>query len=114
MFFERARIERGTRTWQQRLTALLCTTVLVVAMATSAGAAAMEGRSDDESGRVSPTVDALFLRPLGFVSLVTGVVLFVPTGAMTLITRPTDIAKPFKSLIINPALYVWADPLGQH
>ena len=115
MFFDRVRTADPDRSsWQRRLTAVLCTLTLLMAMAGSAGATTTQARSEEEDGKVSPTMDALFLRPLGLYSLAVGIVLFVPAAALTLITRPTDINKPFKALIVDPALYVWADPLGEH
>ena len=100
--------------WTRRGLATLCALTLFMATVSTAGATTTQARSQEEDGRVSPTMDALLLRPLGFVSLVMGTALFVPAGALTLVTRPTDIGKPFKALIIDPALYVWADPLGEH
>ena len=71
-------------------------------------------KSPAENGSVNPVLDALILRPIGFAALATGVALFVPAAAFTLITRPLDIGKPFKLLIIRPAKYIWVDPLGYH
>jgi hypothetical protein len=31
-----------------------------------------------------------------------------------LITRPHEIGRPFKQLVVRPAKYIWADPLGGH
>ena len=71
-------------------------------------------KSPGEDGSVNVALDALFLRPIGFLSLAAGIALFVPAAAMTLITRPLDIGKPFHLLVIRPAKYVWVDPLGHH
>jgi hypothetical protein len=43
-----------------------------------------------------------------------GICLFVVTTPITLITRPHEIGTPFKELVVRPAKYVWADPIGQH
>jgi len=59
-------------------------------------------------------VDALVLRPAGFLSLVVGAALFVISAPIVLITRPHEIGKPFKQLVIRPAKYIWVDPLGGH
>ena len=58
--------------------------------------------------------DALFLRPVGLV--VTGIgVAFAPLPmAIAAVTRPTDMLKPFKELVIRPARYTFVDPLGMH
>ena len=71
-------------------------------------------KSPIEDGSVNVAFDVLFLRPIGFISLAAGLALFVPAAAITLITRPLDIAGPFKLLVIRPAKYVWVDPLGHH
>ena len=54
------------------------------------------------------------LRPAGFVSLVVGTGLFIATSPIVLITRPHEIGKPFKSLVVRPAKYLWVDPIGGH
>ena len=60
-------------------------------------------------------VDLLLLRPIGLVSLTFSTVLFiVPVLPLTLLTRPTEIKKPFNAMILEPARYVWAHPLGKH
>ena len=71
-------------------------------------------KSPGEDGSVNPVLDALILRPLGFMTLAAGIALFVPAAAITLITRPMDVGKPFKVLVMRPAKYVWVDPLGHH
>ncbi len=72
------------------------------------------GPNYDAQGRVEPTLDALVLRPLGLLMTVTGFVTFVAYAPIVVITRPTDIAEPFKSLVLGPARYTWVDPLGYH
>ncbi len=72
------------------------------------------GPNYDAQGRVEPTLDALVLRPLGLLMTVTGFVTFVAYAPIVAITRPTDIAEPFKSLVLGPARYTWVDPLGYH
>jgi hypothetical protein len=45
-------------------------------------------------------VDLLLLRPIGLVSLTFSTVLFiVPVLPLTLLTRPTEIKKPFNEMI---------------
>lgn len=70
--------------------------------------------SQGDAANASPVLDALVLRPAGLVSLVVGTGLFLVTLPITAITRPTDIDKPFKQLVVRPAKYVWVDPLGGH
>jgi hypothetical protein len=38
----------------------------------------------------------------------------VPAGAFVGLTRPTDIGKPFHSLVAVPFRYTFLDPLGEH
>ena len=102
----------------RRAAVALCAIAAIVTGGASAGFAAYddawEAKLPAENATSDPVADALFLRPLGFAALVTGTALFVPAGAMTLITRPHEIGKTFQSLIVAPARYVWADGLGKH
>jgi hypothetical protein len=67
------------------------------------------------SERHTPALlDAILLRPLGLLLTVGGAVAFVPAGAFVSITRPTDIGKPFHSLVAVPFRYTFLDPLGEH
>jgi hypothetical protein len=59
-------------------------------------------------------LDAMVLRPIGLVLTVGGAALFVPAGAFTALTRPTNIGKPFHSLVAVPFRYTFLDPLGEH
>jgi len=68
----------------------------------------------DENATSHPAVDILLLRPLGLVALAGGVSLFVPAGAITLLTRPTQLDEPYEWLVARPARYVWVDPIGIH
>jgi hypothetical protein len=56
----------------------------------------------------------MFLRPAGFVSLVFGTALFLAAAPIVLVTRPQEIGRPFQQLVVQPAKYVWVDPLGEH
>ena len=89
--------------------------VFLVGVATPAwsGGESMKAMMDG-SDPVSPTVDALLLRPVGFVTLVVGTALFVASAPIVLISRPHEIGKPFDRLVVRPAKYVWVDPLGSH
>lgn len=62
-----------------------------------------------------PIFDLFILRPVGIIGIGVGSALFLaPVLPLTLITRPTDIDKPFSKLVVSPVKYVVADPLGQH
>jgi len=100
------------------LFAALCTVALIV----TGGAGTSFADSSDSyeaalpvENSTSPVVlDVLLLRPVGIVLFLTGTALFVPAALHTLITRPTEISKPFEALVVVPARYVWADGLGEH
>ena len=105
----------------RRIVATICATALLVAVVLPAHATTSDMtyiNSNDSAAAnnsVNAAFDAFLLRPLGFGALAIGSVLFLcPVLPITLITRPTDVMKPFKILILNPAKYIWADPLGTH
>ncbi len=78
-----------------------------------AASAAISGgtRKDD----VPVVMDVIPFRfPLGVIMTATGIVLWVAIAPIQVITRPTDMHKTFKTLVINPARFTWADPLGYH
>ncbi len=96
----------------RRSAALLAATLMLsTALASSAPAGTV---SQSDAANASPAVDALVLRPAGFVSLVVGTALFVATSPFVLLTRPHEIGKPFDQLVLGPARYLWVDPLGGH
>lgn len=68
----------------------------------------------DASGKVSPIVDVLVLRPMGILATLTGAAILVIAAPIIAITRPTDFAQPVEWLILRPARYTWGDPLGDH
>ena len=95
--------------------AALCTVVLIAGLAGPAfGDSEFTSQLPSENASSHVVVDLLVLRPLGFAALVGGVSLFIPAGAYALVTRPQEIDKPFGWLIVKPARYLWADPLGEH
>ena len=99
----------------RRAIAALCTVVFIAGLAGPAlGDAEFTSQLPSENASSHPVVDLIFLRPLGFAALVGGASLFIPAGAYALMTRPQEIDKPFRWLIVKPARYIWADPLGEH
>lgn len=96
----------------RRLAALLAAALLIQsAFVSTAGANTM---TPGQRSNASPVVDVMLLRPAGFLSLAVGTGLFLVTAPIVLITRPHEIEKPFKQLVVRPAKYVWVDPLGGH
>lgn len=62
-----------------------------------------------------PMFDLFVLRPIALVGVgISGALFLVPVAPITLLTRPTDIGKPFNKLVVAPVRYVVADPLGDH
>ena len=99
----------------RRIVAALCTFVLIAGLASPVAASEeFESQLPEENATSHPAVDAAILRPLGLAALFSGVALFIPVGALTLIARPSEIDKPFGYLVVAPARYVWVDPLGKH
>ncbi len=84
---------------------------LVLLAVTAAPAAASNPR---DISNAPPMFDLLVLRPLGFVSLVVGLFVFVPALAITMATRPHEIGKPIQFFIWRPIKYIWGEPLGGH
>ena len=93
---------------------LAVTATLLMFQAAFVQTAAAQTVAQGDAANASPVVDAMLLRPAGFVSLVVGGGLFLVTAPIVLVTRPLEIDKPFKQLVMRPAKYVWVDPLGGH
>ena len=73
-----------------------------------------QSQSQYDAANAPASVDVLILRPAGFISLIVGTALFLVMSPIVLITRPHEIGVPFKELVVRPAKYLWADPLGGH
>ena len=56
----------------------------------------------------------MFLRPIGLPMTGLGMAIAPLAMGVTLLTRPSDIFKPFKILVVKPARFTFVDPLGQH
>jgi hypothetical protein len=78
--------------------------------------AAATSRTDDFTRvhEIPVLLDAMFLRPVGLLMTGVGMALATLPMGMTLMTRPTDVYKPFTILVVNPARFTFVDPLGQH
>jgi hypothetical protein len=96
----------------RRIMAVTAAAVLLSAVSSTTGAAQTLSQSDSANAPVA--VDVLLLRPAGFISLIVGTGLFLVTSPIVLVTRPHEIGKPFKQLVVRPAKYIWSDPLGGH
>jgi hypothetical protein len=70
-----------------------------------------QGGAEDE---VPVVFDAFLMRPLGLITTALGCTFWAASTPILAITRPTDMHKTFKSLVINPARFTFVDPLGTH
>lgn len=95
-----------------RLRPILAVMAAILMFSTTTATAGTVSQGD--AANATPVVDVMLLRPAGFVSLVVGTGIFVAISPIVLVTRPHEIGKPFKSLVVRPAKYLWADPLGGH
>jgi len=96
----------------RRIVAVMAATLLLsTTLSTSAMA---QTRSEGDAANAPAAVDVILLRPVGFVSLVVGTGIFLAISPIVLVTRPHEIGTPFKELVVRPAKYLWADPLGGH
>jgi len=97
----------------RRIAAAFLVAVTLVGTALPAVAAPRE--SEMALKGVDPLADLMFLRPIGIGALAVGTVLFVvPVVPIALITRPDGLGMAFQRMVVAPAKYVWADPLGGH
>ena len=97
----------------RRILAVMAATLMF--STTFASTATAETTVDLGDASFAPiAVDVLVLRPVGLVSLLVDTMLFAIAEPIVLITRPHEIGKPFKQLVIRPVKYIWADPLGGH
>jgi hypothetical protein len=51
---------------------------------------------------------------MGLLLIGAGALTFAMVAPFVAITRPTNIGKPFRSLIAVPVRYTFLDPLGEH
>jgi hypothetical protein len=68
----------------------------------------------DSAQRVPAMFDLGTRIVFGIPLTILGCAAMIPVGFLTAITRPTEIEKPFRYLVVAPARYTWADPLGDH
>jgi hypothetical protein len=101
----------------RRLTAAICLVTLVAGTILPSFASANINSSGTEANNMtSPlAVDLFILRPIGLATMCVSAVLFViPVIPLTLLTRPSEISKPWQMMVVEPAKFVWVDPLGSH
>lgn len=96
----------------RRILALMAAILMITT--TFVSTASADSVAQGDAANASPAVDALVLRLTGMVSLVIGTGLFLIATPIVLVTRPHEIGRPFKQLVVRPAKYIWADPIGGH
>jgi ABC-type transport system involved in cytochrome c biogenesis permease subunit len=96
------------------LAALVAGAMVLSAAAPAFAAANTVSDSQERAHEVPVLFDALVLRPVGMMVTAVGTVGFCAIAPIMAITRPTDMGKPFRALVIRPARFTWADPLGHH
>jgi hypothetical protein len=99
--------------WIRGFTAALVASAVLLSGAAPALAFKDEGLAAAEQ-HTPVLLDAIVLRPTGLLLTLGGAALFVPVGAVVGITRPTNIGKPFRSLVAVPFRYTFLDPIGEH
>ena len=99
-----------------RLTAASLTAIAILFTQAAPAAAQTSALANaDREASVPLLIDALVLRPMGLVLTVAGAAVFaVPVAPVMAVTRPTDLGKPFRKLVVEPARYTFIDPLGLH
>lgn len=93
---------------------IAATTAALLLSAAAATPSLAESNFRDDAANASPALDVMLLRPAAFLSLAVGVGLMVALTPLVLITRPTEIDKPFDQLVVKPARFLWVDPIGGH
>ncbi len=98
----------------RRAAAAACAALLILAGAAPSWSADLyEDPAQQET--TPPMFDLLVLRPVGIVSAGISALLFiVPVAPFTLLTKPSQIGKPFRKMVVEPARFVVVDPLGKH
>ena len=92
----------------RRLVSIL---VLVTAFAALQPPAAHAAIGDKHAIPVG--LDVAVMRPVGMIATVGGMVVMVPVGVFTLMTRPAEIGKPFNAIVVGPARFTWKRPIGE-
>ena len=73
--------------------------------------------NNEREDQVPVVFDALFMRPPGLVATIGGFVVWtvgVIVPPFILAWRPTELDETFNALVVNPARFTFADPLGHH
>jgi len=96
----------------QGFSAVLIAVALLLVQVSPAAAAV--GQDLELQGKTNLVADALILRPLGLAMTAVSTVVCVGLAPIVAITRPTQLGAWTDYLIMRPARYTFADPLGHH
>ena len=69
---------------------------------------------NDREHSVPIILDVIVLRPMGLIALGVGATMFGMAAPFIAMTRPQNFNRPLEALVMTPARFVWADPLGEH
>lgn len=98
----------------RQFAAVCATAGLALTLALPARADRMADISNEPS-TVPVVFDVAFMRPIGLLTCVVGAAFYVfPVMPITLVTRPTEVAKPLGPLVGGPMRFTFKDPLGHH
>jgi hypothetical protein len=95
----------------RRFTAALALAGLLLAPAASLAGTNIDNVGDHGS---PPMVDVFLMRPIGLMMLGLSCGLFLPAAAVTAAVRPSELHTTYEYMVLNPARFVFADPLGSH
>ena len=95
----------------RRLTAVFALAALLAAPSATLASTNIDTVGDPGS---PPIVDALLMRPLGMMMLMVSCAAFVPTAAIVGAVRPSEMHVPYELMVLEPARFVFVDPLGSH
>ena len=98
----------------QRIRTIVAVLAASALLCGSATAAAVDQGLSAREHETPLFLDMVLLRPAGLLLTTMGTALFVATSPIVLITRPTDIGKPFMALVARPFAYTFMDELGEH
>jgi hypothetical protein len=91
--------------------------VAIGALLLGHAAPATASNIDDDFSRVHDVpilLDAMVMRPVGLAVTAVGAALAPLPMVIVGITHPPDVLKPFDILVMAPARFTFADPIGQH
>lgn len=87
--------------------------ILVLSLMLAGLHPATAGAAIGDRNEIPVGLDVGIMRPVGIIATVGGLVAMVPVGLFTLMTRPTEIGRPFDAIVGGPARFTWKRPIGE-